>query len=677
MWFKTKILTIVIAMLSVFQAECQHNALTFDPSEMDGDFIDLLPYATMYMDSTRKLTIEDMQKVPMHPAKGLGSLERKPSEFEYPVWLKLRIQPKKKIMPEELTLYIRNGILMEFYQVAPDTIFRGKAGWDVALNGKNTPNARFGFPLQELNAGQQVIYIRLKGYETPQPEIRLYLTDRLNTYQENDYYKNRYEVSYYAALIVLLIMTGIFFLFRYRQFSERYLLWYGLYLIGMGIWLLRQYELYGHTSVFWDFLPYNSYLIMITNGIPWIFFALYLRDILEIKKDHRLYGYFKWLVIFLVAATVVKTLMYILMLFFHVRIYINYFQMTMLGSAIVGVLWSWNIYRTPEKLHHLIGTGMMVLTVACLLFTIGVLLTFGHYHIHAIVEVGLLIEIFFFNQAIGLRMKQTNKTLVDTQKKLLQSEQETLLAQRKLNKELNTLVEQKTQKILEKNKALAEQEKLKLQAEFNQKIASAELKALKAQMNPHFIFNCLNAIRNLVQKGQGDKATEYLADFASFIRKVLSYSEVKQISLEEELALCELYLKMEQLRFEDGFAYEIKVGPNTAIDFIMLPPMLLQPLLENAIWHGLLHKKGERRISVTIAQNEKEVICTIDDNGVGRTYSSQIKTSTKKDSMGMKLFIERLDINNHVLDNNYHYEIIDKYHNDRSSGTKVNLFFEL
>ena len=134
---------------------------------------------------------------------------------------------------------------------------------------------------------------------------------------------------------------------------------------------------------------------------------------------------------------------------------------------------------------------------------------------------------------------------------------------------------------------------------------------------------------------------------------------------------------MEHLRFEDGFQYQIIIKPNTAIDFIMVPPMLLQPLLENAIWHGLLHKQGPRNILIDIYQTENEVICTIDDNGVGRAYSQNLNKSPKRKSMGMKLFVERLDINNTLLDNNYRYEIIDKNEHEETSGTQVKLYFEI
>ena len=137
--------------------------------------------------------------------------------------------------------------------------------------------------------------------------------------------------------------------------------------------------------------------------------------------------------------------------------------------------------------------------------------------------------------------------LVSTQASLLEAEKSNLQIQKKLNKELNDLVLEKTKDIIEQNKQIALQENLKTEAEFKEKIANAELKALKAQMNPHFIFNCLNAIQNLVLKNESEKASRYLGVFSSFIRKVLSYSEVRNISLEEELDLCQLYLQMEPL----------------------------------------------------------------------------------------------------------------------------------
>ena len=341
-----------------------------------------------------------------------------------------------------------------------------------------------------------------------------------------------------------------------------------------------------------------------------------------------------------------------------------------------GIILGYYIFKTSNRVYKLVGSGVLILAVACTVFAIIIVLDWGG-HYHLIPQIAVIIETMFLNLAIGQRMKDASMALITTKNNLLQEEKNRLRIEQQLNQELNILVDEKTEEIVRSTEDLAFQEKLKIEAEFNQKIANAELKALKAQMNPHFIFNCLNAINNMVQKGDNEKATDYLTDFSSFIRRILSYSEIKQITLEEELNLCELYLKMEKLRFKDEFNYKISVNQDTVIDFVKVPPLILQPLLENAIWHGLLHKQGQRLLFINIRQSKTHVICTIEDNGVGREAARNVQNNDNKISLGLRLFHERLEISNQLLQRDYSYEVIDMYQNQSAIGTKVNLFFEI
>lgn len=386
---------------------------------------------------------------------------------------------------------------------------------------------------------------------------------------------------------------------------------------------------------------------------------------------------YRWSIGSLYFALIIITILNTIRYLFRVPFSEGLLQMMYFPATILSLWLGIRIWMRRDKLFKLIGTGMLLVAIGSLLMTVVLSMGFrGHFHL--IFEGAVLAEVIFLTLAIGYKEKIKSIELIQTQQQLLDVKSENLTIQEKLNAELSSLVEQKSQDLLEKNKIIADQEKEQLEAIFNEKIATAELKALKAQLNPHFIFNCLNAIRNLVQKEDNELATEYLSDFSSFIRRALHYTETKFITLEEELELCQLYLRMEQLRFEQGFSYEISIAENVQVDFIKVPPMLLQPLLENAIWHGLLHKKGERKILIRVEAQEEQVICTIEDNGIGRKYAREINGHKKEqNSMGMKLFTDRLKLNNRLLECKLDYQIIDKYENSVATGTKINLFFEL
>jgi tetratricopeptide (TPR) repeat protein len=179
-------------------------------------------------------------------------------------------------------------------------------------------------------------------------------------------------------------------------------------------------------------------------------------------------------------------------------------------------------------------------------------------------------------------------------------------------------------------------EKLRLK----QHTAELEMQTLLAQMNPHFIFNCLSAINHSILNKEPDKASEYLTRFSRLMRMVLVNASKKTISLEEELDMLRLYLTMEQLRFKDAFDYTITLNEVQA-SMVQVPGFILQPFCENAIWHGLLHKEGKGQLMIDIQFEGKYLIVSIKDDGVGLAEAARLKTKSTE-SMGLQLSATRL-----------------------------------
>ncbi|MCB0628511.1 MAG: histidine kinase [Saprospiraceae bacterium] len=225
--------------------------------------------------------------------------------------------------------------------------------------------------------------------------------------------------------------------------------------------------------------------------------------------------------------------------------------------------------------------------------------------------------------------------------------------------------------LLKLEKAQASQQKTQLENQLLQ----IESKALRAQMNPHFIFNCLNSIKSLIQDKANKQAVHYLTLFSKFIRQVLNHSEEKQISLEEELEMSRLYIEMEKLRFEKSFTYKVEVDPTVDTSFFRVPPMILQPFLENAIWHGLMHKEGERAIRLEIRPEGEGVKCIVEDNGIGREQAATLNLSRQYQhrSFGTRLILDRLKVNKELFNSNFMINIIDKMTNGQAAGTRVEL----
>lgn len=181
---------------------------------------------------------------------------------------------------------------------------------------------------------------------------------------------------------------------------------------------------------------------------------------------------------------------------------------------------------------------------------------------------------------------------------------------------------------------------------FKQKLSELERKALQAQINPHFIFNCMNSINEMILEADNKNASKYLTKFSRLIRLLLENAEDTEVSLKNELALLESYIDLEALRFNGNIAYQIKLAEDIDVENIQLPGMVLQPFVENAIWHGLRHKQGKPRgqIMISIKKKDNQLICHIEDNGIGRekAFELQQKSVWKAKSMGVKITEERL-----------------------------------
>ncbi|HEY4800821.1 MAG TPA: histidine kinase, partial [Bacteroidia bacterium] len=210
-------------------------------------------------------------------------------------------------------------------------------------------------------------------------------------------------------------------------------------------------------------------------------------------------------------------------------------------------------------------------------------------------------------------------------------------------------------------------------------LANNELKALRAQMDPHFIFNSLSSIQSFIMSRDEDAALKYLNKFAKLMRMILSNSEKSSVTLSEEINSLRLYLELEALRWENKFEYEIEIDPEVEIDFYKIPSMLIQPYVENAIIHGVIPKEnGKGRIGIKISQTDTYIICTIQDNGIGRKKSAALKSASRHtihESMGMKITNERLEVLNKIHNSDLSAIITDlEDEKGEALGTKIEIF---
>lgn len=217
--------------------------------------------------------------------------------------------------------------------------------------------------------------------------------------------------------------------------------------------------------------------------------------------------------------------------------------------------------------------------------------------------------------------------------------------------------------------------KIKHNAHIRNQITTSQLTALKAQMNPHFMYNTLNSIQDLILQNDIKNTNYYLSRYSTLMRKILESSESSEIELNEEIEILRLYMELEKLRFGDEFTYTIVTPEKSQMEGLTIPSMIIQPFVENAIKHGLLHKRGLKKLDLVFAYANHTLSCLIRDNGIGRDKAAEIK---KRSPIGHKSFAtkateRRLELININRKEKIKLTISDLHENSTATGTEVRL----
>lgn len=231
----------------------------------------------------------------------------------------------------------------------------------------------------------------------------------------------------------------------------------------------------------------------------------------------------------------------------------------------------------------------------------------------------------------------------------------------------------------------AEEEKKKAEIELlhnKQKALESRLQSLRLQMNPHFLFNALNSVQQMILANEEMIATRYLSRFSKLLRAILIHSDKETITLKEELDILNLYVELESIRFKEAFQYKIICDESIDRDEVKIPTLLIQPFVENAIWHGLMHKESDRKLLISFTEKGEWLQCTVEDNGVGREKAQEIKgismNGSKHQSKGIAVSTERLKSMKSSDGGTGNIEFKDLYNDDgTAAGTRIEINFPI
>lgn len=289
---------------------------------------------------------------------------------------------------------------------------------------------------------------------------------------------------------------------------------------------------------------------------------------------------------------------------------------------------------------------------------------------------GLLLVLVFTGFVFrSLKITEKQKKLIEIQKEKVEHQNEEIIKQKEL-------VEDKNKEITNQRDTLSENLKYtqKLQQTLEIDLSKYQLISLRKLMNPHFIFNSLNSIQSFILQNDKLKASLFLSKFSSLVRKILEHSQNEYISLAEEIETLNIYLELEAERFVGKFTHEISIDAAIVADHYLVGPLLFQPFVENAIWHGLMPKEESGKIHVSVTLLNGSIFCSVEDNGIGRDAAMQIQKAKKKtnESFGIKATNQRLKIINSLKNKDAQVNYIDlKDHTGKACGTRVEFFLPL
>lgn len=347
------------------------------------------------------------------------------------------------------------------------------------------------------------------------------------------------------------------------------------------------------------------------------------------------------------------------------------------------VLFFWIIYKVKHPLlkYFVLGQALFFIGAFVSSFISFTELHFipGHffnfpYAQNVIFQAGLLGEVLCFSIALGENVFLIQKEKEETGQKLIAQLRQNQIMEENMRKALDQQIDRKTKELVRLYAEMEKQKEEQIKKSFADRLRDMKMLALRSQMNPHFIFNSLNALKNLVMLSREEDAIQYLDNFSVLLRTILQNSSKNTITVEEELDMLELYLALEKSRMGEDFSYAIQCDSREALSQYTIPPLLLQPFVENAIWHGL-HPSGkpEKKLSVTF-DTSQQLRITIEDNGVGRKVSSKVKKTHP--SAGTRITQERLSLYNHISEAKMHLNILD-LENDEGvpEGTRITITY--
>lgn len=650
--------------------------------------IDLRPYLSSLEDNGGQLTLQQVLSSSFTRNDQLFHEQKKNSGKVHNCWLKLHVR-NTGTKDSVLTLFAGWHDYMYWYAQDYTSNYRLLMTTGLMQDNANVERwEHYGFKVN-VPPGQSrsfLLHITNKYYnENPLMPV-LYNALQYGQFRNRQLEYYRKETVLIQVLLGMLLVCLCIAIINYMQLPDRSYLYFAAYMLGLILFFALRLESKPYQlSIFyhWPMLKYYW-------DIPALLFCFYLMYLsfgnafLNLQERYPFMDRLFTTVAAFIGGIIIICFYCIAREQYQVpgMIYSYVYLATLLPLLAVFAALAKRSRHHPLVRFFLFGS--LCFYMACfgsflmLIRPLGLMSALGEISAPSLLIIlGVLLQSMFFLAGLSYRNKLVHHERTRTQELLIKQLNRNKELQHTLNEQLEELVKEQTTEILRKKQELDEQRKIQLETEYDKKLTEIELKAIRAQINPHFIFNCLNSIQLFVMQRDYEYAQKYLSDFSYLIRKTLDFSRRNFISLSDEIAYLSTYLGLEKMRFENKMEYEIIVDPAIATAELEIPAMLLQPYVENAVKYGMTnsaHPIG--KLFIQFNQIESDMLeCLVDDNGIGITRSKTMRTLPKHhQSSGMEISSNRAELLNKMYNTGIHIDIIDKSENNPGeSGTIVRI----
>lgn len=662
-----KILHIILFFICLNLHLKASDTLNIDTLHQYYEIVESLNY---YIDSTNKENINSISQ------KQFRDIDiQKPNDIQKTYWVNFYIKEDSAVM-YELTYSFWDSTVFYLPQKEGGykEIIRGKFTQEEAQAERATNDQKAGVIFISSNEidFSRPFYIKVRNFSKWGPKTGFYNFLIYKLHQDSQIIYDSDILAKQYIYIGFIAISGFLFLYFLIQalINKRLSFFlYSLYLATLFMYFLNRLPQFR----FWlaEFSPmfyfYINENMQILSGV---FYFLFMIAFLDVSNRYpNLYKVLKLSIwTFIIFMLTYDALFYVNRFNpLHLNM-MNYFRGFSLILSLVFIIAI--IRKKPKTIEWIaIASGLLLLSAAIIPDLIAksnsAVLFFTA-------------EILILATGLAYQVRQSDKERIKTKENLIEQLKLNATIQHEMQQKLETEVKLQTTKAIQKTQEAEQAKAEQLKSIFQSELEQIKMKALQAQMNPHFLFNCLNSIRLFYLKNETQKADAYITKFSRLLRLMLNNSRSNLISLQEELNALQLYIEFEQMRFKDKFIFELSIDNQIDTTNFQIQPLTIQPFVENAIWHGLMQQEQAGKLKIEIQKIAQNTLIAIEDNGIGRAKARQLKAGQNQihKSHGLTITKERMDLMKKSLNREADFQIIDlKNDNNKAIGTRVEIVY--